>query len=57
MLLYSITDFLTKSFATSFEIAAPKTLENIQQRYVAKFPFDKIARIQSTAYYRIKNLL
>lgn len=36
-----------------FEKAAPKTLKKMQKKrtYVHKFPFDKSARIQSTAYW------
>ena len=33
-----------------FEIAAPKTLENSHKN--VGFPFNRVARIQSTAYYQ-----
>ena len=32
-----------------------KTLKNIRKMYVIEFPFNKILRLHSTVYYRIKN--
>ena len=46
--------FSQECFEASFEIAAPKTLKIIQQTHGVGFTLDKIARLQSPAYYRTK---
>ena len=50
--------FSQERFEASFEIAAPKSLKKYTAKtYVIEFPLDKIAQLQSTAYYRTKNLI
>ena len=39
----------------SFEVAAPKNLEDIKKNVWVGVAFNKVAQIQSAAYHRTKN--